>query len=291
MYEKNIERWITAHPGGNKEAEGQPIPVKKGQTNKEATESFFAKKSKFKAKNPESKEREEFVNKMKSQYMHIVSYLNNEEYARHPNMGKDNFKIKDKDIYEQGEILGVKRGNVMSFEQADNNSVNPKYNDGDGYNINCQACVSVFEARLRGYDLEALPFNSEDVDFIKVAINPEIVYENPKIKKLPLNKTTKYGEENREDLTIALHKNINNNERFNMIYSWMDWDSGEMGNHILEVHKIDNKIVIYDPQSNHILDDINNIGNQIGNIKIFRVDNLKFKTKVLSKICKKRSKG
>jgi len=36
-----IEQWITVHPGGNKEAKGQPIPVKEGQTKKEAIDAHF----------------------------------------------------------------------------------------------------------------------------------------------------------------------------------------------------------------------------------------------------------
>lgn len=47
----DVERWITIHPNGA-DSKGQPIPVKEGQNNKQATESFLAKK-KNKAINPE----------------------------------------------------------------------------------------------------------------------------------------------------------------------------------------------------------------------------------------------
>lgn len=45
----------------------------------------------------------------------------------------------------------------MSFKQANGGKVNPKYTGKrDGYSGNCQTCVAVFEARLRGYDMQAI---------------------------------------------------------------------------------------------------------------------------------------
>ena len=52
-------------------------------------------------------------------------------------------------------IAGVEQGEPMTFEEADNYHVNPKYGTDEGYSINCQTCVVAFEARLRGYDVEA----------------------------------------------------------------------------------------------------------------------------------------
>ena len=37
---------------------------------------------------------------------------------------------------------------------------NPHYGEGEGYRTNCQRCVPTAEARLRGYDVEALPLPS-----------------------------------------------------------------------------------------------------------------------------------
>lgn len=67
----DVERWITIHPKGNKEIEGQPIPVKEGQSNKQATESFLAKK-KNKAINPEEKAKEKFVQTMNTPVDSVV---------------------------------------------------------------------------------------------------------------------------------------------------------------------------------------------------------------------------
>lgn len=52
-------------------------------------------------------------------------------------------------------IAGVVCGEPMSFKEADSGHVNPNYGTDRGYSINCQTCVPVFEARLRGYSVYA----------------------------------------------------------------------------------------------------------------------------------------
>lgn len=59
---------------------------------------------------------------------------------------------KGQDNLEQ--YLG-KRGNPISVEKS-LETVNPKYNDGDEWQYNCQSCATSFEATQRGYDVEAV---------------------------------------------------------------------------------------------------------------------------------------
>ena len=54
----------------------------------------------------------------------------------------------------------------MSFDKADGGNPNPYYKEdvefaGElfGYTTNCQTCVVAFEARMRGFDVRALPNN------------------------------------------------------------------------------------------------------------------------------------
>ena len=54
------------------------------------------------------------------------------------------------------EIVGVKRGQPMTFEEANGMKANPNFTKGGGYRINCQTCVVANEARRRGYNVEAL---------------------------------------------------------------------------------------------------------------------------------------
>ena len=49
----------------------------------------------------------------------------------------------------------------MTFEEADGGNVNPSIydeNNSDDYYNNCQCCVIAYEARRRGYDVEAGPY-------------------------------------------------------------------------------------------------------------------------------------
>lgn len=56
-----------------------------------------------------------------------------------------------------GSIAGVKRGQPMSFKEADGGRVNPYVDKTYGTDVNCQSCVVAFEMRLRGYRVRALP--------------------------------------------------------------------------------------------------------------------------------------
>lgn len=58
----------------------------------------------------------------------------------------------------------IKKGEPMSFAEADSGATNPKFGTTKGYRINCQTCVVAFEARLRGYDVQAKP-NPGNRDF------------------------------------------------------------------------------------------------------------------------------
>lgn len=52
-------------------------------------------------------------------------------------------------------LAGVKRKDMMTFEEADGTKPNPKINEDYSYMINCQTCVVAYEARRRGYDVDA----------------------------------------------------------------------------------------------------------------------------------------
>lgn len=65
-----------------------------------------------------------------------------------------------KESYRAQTLNGVPRHKPMTFKQADSGSTNPKYGKA-GHSTNCQSAIAVFEARLRGYDLETLPNNNQ----------------------------------------------------------------------------------------------------------------------------------
>lgn len=51
--------------------------------------------------------------------------------------------------------IGVKKGEPMSFEEADGMKGNPHHKEDVMYRVNCQSCVVANELRRRGFDVEA----------------------------------------------------------------------------------------------------------------------------------------
>ena len=66
----------------------------------------------------------------------------------------------DKDI---ADALGMKKGEPMSYVEANMGSENPYWQKGvdNGYNNNCQTCTVTHELRRRGFDVSAMP-NDKD---------------------------------------------------------------------------------------------------------------------------------
>ena len=54
-------------------------------------------------------------------------------------------------------IAGKKRGMPMTFDEADHGRSNPNYYfEEEAFKYNCQCCVVAHEARIRGYDVQAV---------------------------------------------------------------------------------------------------------------------------------------
>lgn len=53
--------------------------------------------------------------------------------------------------------LGIKRGDLMTYEQADKQHANPNYGKQRGYGINCQTCAPAYMLRLQGFNVTAKP--------------------------------------------------------------------------------------------------------------------------------------
>ncbi len=51
--------------------------------------------------------------------------------------------------------LGIKKGRMMSIEEADKQSANPNYLKGHEYEINCQTCSPAYVLREWGFDVKA----------------------------------------------------------------------------------------------------------------------------------------
>lgn len=181
--------------------------------------------------------------------------------------------------YHPASLAGVTKGPDMDFSKANNQACNPyfqKVNDyvtyklEDGtveqnraYSINCQSCVAAYEARRRGYDVEAMP-NMKDNHGItgpttlsrdtvsafrnkETGVPPDVIHLN---KFADLKRVIKAG------------------ERYHVVYRH------PVGAHIVTAEKDQNGAVfIYDPQTGNRFTTHAYEGSTRVDIKAYRVDN------------------
>lgn len=192
-------------------------------------------------------------------------------------------------IAKKNTIAGTKKGKPMSFKKANGGRVNPNYNKGGGYENNCQTCVAVFEARLRGYDIEAVPYDDTNEAMQQLALRPWSAYKTesgnyPKV--LAINTTSPKGCEQ------WLKKNLRKGSRYAFGYGIR----GAEYKHIIQVQKgLFGDIQFYDPQNgkqlkaNEVLNEVRFATMKYGKISktpplIFRIDNTTLDTELLTKI-------
>lgn len=204
-------------------------------------------------------------------------------------------KIKDKidssnynkNRQELTEVVGVKRGQAMDHTKADNGNVNPNYKPHSVYSENCQSCVVCYELRRRGFNVKTKP----RVHFgymQKLAEDCTLAYIDPKTGKQPspqqLNVTTP------DKAYEWLDKNVGDG-RYEFRVVWKNIYKG----HIITAYRENNKLVLYDPQTNKtyntkedmkigILNNVRYRGKEITKPYILRVDNLDFNSKILDSI-------
>ncbi len=146
------------------------------------------------------------------------------------------------------EIAGIKKGNSMSIEDAVKGT-NPNY-DAFGnitYKVNCQACVAVAEARIRGYDLEVNIGLDSDIKR-ELGKRPNIAFIDPKTGKTPEFTISKA--KNELDCINWLDSTVGQGERYIFAFQWKGKGyDGRFKAHILTVTKDkNNQLKFYDPQ-------------------------------------------
>lgn len=159
------------------------------------------------------------------------------------NSGTSSKQSKENSPDEAKTIAGVKKGKPMSFKKANGGNVNPNYGKKPGYDTNCQTCVAVFEARLRGYDIEAAPLDLNNETMVKLGWHPNLAYIDPKTGESP--DFTFSHAKNANDCKEWLKKNIKRNERYIFVFQ-PHYGSG----HVVQVSKkLNGSIRFYDPQN------------------------------------------
>ncbi len=147
---------------------------------------------------------------------------------------------------EQDVLFGVKRGNAMTFEEADGKRVNPHYNDGIAYQINCQSCVVAYEARRRGFDVEVLPYNKNGKSK-ELANRTELAWfiKGTHDIPLPIRDESSLTPKRFKKL---LEDTVKQNERYHLGFDFV-----KGGGHIVTVERdINGELMIYDPQNGNI---------------------------------------
>lgn len=126
-------------------------------------------------------------------------------------------KVDDK-MYPD-ELAGVKRGELMTFEEADTGKTNPNYGKEGGYSINCQSCVVVNEARRRGFNVRTLP-NTNNPTAKQLSRYTNLAWIDPKTGKNPL-----YIFDNSKTFTPKSYKTylegiIEKGKRYTLEFGW-----------------------------------------------------------------------
>lgn len=208
------------------------------------------------------------------------------------------FEKVDSSVLEPNRSMaGVKADKPMRFERANSRSVNPHRYDSTsdkekkGYMNNCQTCVVAFEARLRGYNVEAKPkskpTNKTDASMYAYNTMVDLSYDTTlawdKEQRLDI---VKY-EKGRTNAYNWMNKTIKKGERYHLYY----YHKGLRGGHIVTAFKDDDgEPVIYDPQSGESTkgkaDIIDYFAYKTTHATMYRVDNLKFNFDVMNKIVK-----
>lgn len=180
-----------------------------------------------------------------------------------------------KNVQEIAKEMGITKNIApMTFFEANNGRANVNYMKGGIYQENCQSCVVVHEARLRGLDITALGYssNKESMQF-KLGEHFEMAWINPKTGKAPSPTIIKGDDLLRRAATQMqavgrYHVGINYNE--------------ETG-HVITIEKIaNNRFLLYDPQNGKFLNFNQLIVAQ--SLEILKVDKLVLDKGVLKAI-------
>lgn len=162
------------------------------------------------------------------------------------------------------EALGP-QGKPMNVTTAVSGA-NPYHDLGPEYQFNCQRCIIATEARMRGYDVQALA--TYDNDMMPYGSNYLSNFNNPDLHLI--RHTT--ANANRRDVEAQM-ASMGNGARAVMAFGW----SGG-GGHVINVVQSRGRTRYYDGQigmevsASHLFNAIS----RSGNIELTRVDNLSF---------------
>ena len=193
--------------------------------------------------------------------------------------------IPRKRILKETKKIGtIVKGDVMTFEEADGNKPNPNFYRGGGFRENCQTAVAVFEARLKGFRIQAKSFDDKDKVFKKLSKNPARAFIDPVTRKHPkwLDRDEFSSWEKGFEY---IDKTVENNQRYVMRFKWQNG-----GGHTIMAMRTENEgLFFYDPQSGFIYQDEDiqwlfkkiDYSDSLYQLELLRTDPLQFDENVL----------
>lgn len=177
-------------------------------------------------------------------------------------------------------IAGAERGAPMSREEADGGHANPNFSQGGGYMTNCQTCVVAYEARLRGFDVQAKP-NDRTGKTAELSRNTNDAWIDPATGKAvePFKYSKNQGAEiptTAKQCRKWLNDQVEDGARYTFSFGWKG--RGNTG-HIISVDK-DSRghLRMYDPQNGKTLNS-KEVDTLLGRIRYTRtIAGIKYKT-------------
>ena len=158
-------------------------------------------------------------------------------------------EVKENDIIDEPlfpkEIAGVKRGKMMTRDEANGGKPNPNFKQSHGYQINCQSCVVTYEARLRGYNVQTLP-NTKGSMLDKLSRQTNMAWIDPATGKHPAyifdeaaNTVKKFYD--------FIEKTVETQKRYTLQFSWK---GRSRSGHIISMDRDEQGALrLYDPQT------------------------------------------
>ena len=158
-------------------------------------------------------------------------------------------KISEQNV-DEPTIAGEKKGHPMSFFDAGKGKVNPKYDRGGGYHRNCQVCVAVFIARMRGYNVEALPFNEKNKYMMKLRRNPRLAFIDRETGEPPKEIVYPSNDIDYPNMLNWINAVLKKGEIYGLICK-VESENNQAHDHVLIVYKtLQGELRFYDPQNN-----------------------------------------
>lgn len=127
-------------------------------------------------------------------------------------------EVESDDIIKRKPIAGVECGKTMTFEEANSGHVNPNYGTNPYYAINCQSCVPTFEARQRGYNVQALP-NKKASMCEKLSRNTNLVWIDPETGEHP-HYIFDHNAKSPKKYLDFIQNTVTQGERYSIEFGW-----------------------------------------------------------------------